>query len=355
MIKPEDIKNVTFEQSVFSGYKKEEVDSFLDKIQQEVARLYKENAELVEKLKTCVTKIEEYRQDEQFLKSAIVNAQKLNETTIRDLEIKRKKVESDAEKRAASILEEAQEKAEALTKETEEKVAQFREKTTAEFSEKRKNEEYAFLKQKEEYAALIAEEQATLDGLKSEVSDFRNSILGMYKQQVTLICALPEKQPMDEPAQEDVPEEEPVKTKEIPQEEPVLAEEPVEEPASEIVEIEPEAEEQPEEIEPETQEEPEIVLEDPVPVALPVVDDEPVLTFEETTSDDELAEVAEEFYAEEPKVARSPVEPAASPLHLPSDVERDIEEPVYYEEENDNKKRYRNLKFGIDFDVNSDK
>ena len=364
MIKPEDIKNVTFEQSVFSGYKKEEVDAFLDKMQQEVAQLYKQNAELAEKLKVCVAKIEEYRQDEKFLKSAIINAQKLNETTLHEVEEKRKKIEEDAEKHAAAIVCEAKQEAETIQKEAEQKVAQFREKTTAEFTEKRKNEEYAFLKEKEEYASRIAEEKAALEAMKTEVSDFRNMILGLYKQQVTLVCALPEKpkntvveeatepiepkQPEPQPEPEEVTEENVTEEKEetapapeVTEEETLVFEEEKapEETAEEIPESEPETEE----------------ITETKPVDLPEVDEEIVLTLDDKTQEEDLADITDEFYAEEPKIARSPVEPESSPLHLPDDVERDIEEPIYYEDDNNGKKKYRNLKFGIDFDVNSEK
>ena len=79
-------------------------------------KLYNENAELVQKLKVCVNKIEEYRKDEQFLKTAIINAEKLNENTLRDIENREKEAERNAKETAESILLQARTDAENIVK-----------------------------------------------------------------------------------------------------------------------------------------------------------------------------------------------------------------------------------------------
>ena len=104
MLRPEELSNEQFELSVLGGYKREQVDSFFESVTSDYEKLYKENAELISKLKVCVEKIDEYQKDEQFLKAAIINAEKLNETSLRDLERKEREIETSAREKAEGIV-----------------------------------------------------------------------------------------------------------------------------------------------------------------------------------------------------------------------------------------------------------
>jgi DivIVA domain-containing protein len=114
MLTPDAIQSKEFEQSVLGGYRRDEVDAFLDELEADYRKLYTENSELVEKLKVCLAKIEDYKKDEEFLKTAIINAQKLNETTLREIEIREKEVEVSCKARAAEIISAAEEQAKAI-------------------------------------------------------------------------------------------------------------------------------------------------------------------------------------------------------------------------------------------------
>lgn len=192
MLQPEEIQKVTFEQSVFSGYKKEDVDEFLDKVYAEYSRLYKENSELVEKLKVCIAKIEEYRADEKFLKSAIVNAQKLNETAMQEIALKKQEVEDAARKQADAIVTEAKDKAQQLTDESNQKIADFREKNTREFAQQQLEQANAFAAKKREYEAMIQDKQCEFDALQQKVDMFKVSVLNIFEQQIDLLNKFPE-------------------------------------------------------------------------------------------------------------------------------------------------------------------
>lgn len=201
MLRPEEIFNEQFELSVLGGYKREQVDSFVDSIAADYKKLFDENAELVKKLKVCVEKIEEYQKDEQFLKAAIINAEKLNETSLRDLEKREKEIEAAAREQADIMIEKAQLEAENIVK-----TAQL------EVSESIKTCEL-------ETAAKIAElklaqdaEEQILNNLKKEVSDFKDMILKLYKQHLNSLSKLPEYEakpketkPADEPKPVDAP------------------------------------------------------------------------------------------------------------------------------------------------------
>lgn len=236
MLNPDVIQTKEFEQSVLGGYRRDEVDAFLDEVEADYRKLYTENNELVEKLKVCLAKIEDYKKDEEFLKTAIINAQKLNETTLREIEMREKEVEVSSKARAAEIISAAEEQAQAILnkaeKESADAIRAAQERCRAEIEAEQ-------AKSAREIAAIHAEtqaEQKKLDYLHGEVSEFKNTIIELYKVHLTSISKLPDFKPEEKveeaaPAKEEViPEPAPAPVEE---EAPVAAEEPVvEEPVT---------------------------------------------------------------------------------------------------------------------------
>ncbi len=201
MLTPEKIQSKEFEQSVLGGYRRDEVDSFLDEVEADYRKLYEENKDMVEKLKACLTKIEEYKKDETFLKNAIINAQKLNETTLKEIELREKEVEIACKETAANIVAEAEAQAAAIIEKAEKDSADAvnaaREQCKAEIdAEQKKCDKEIRAIQKE-----VAAEQKKLDYLRKQVSDFKTTILDIYRAHVTSISKLPD---FNEPEEEEV-------------------------------------------------------------------------------------------------------------------------------------------------------
>ncbi|MBQ9980636.1 MAG: DivIVA domain-containing protein [Oscillospiraceae bacterium] len=76
MLTPQEVQERTFEKAVFGGYDMGEVDDFLDVLTEDYTNLYKENAVLKNKMKVLVRAVEEYREKEQSINSALQNAQR---------------------------------------------------------------------------------------------------------------------------------------------------------------------------------------------------------------------------------------------------------------------------------------
>lgn len=229
MLKPDAIQNKEFEQSVLGGYRRDEVDSFLDEVEVDYRKLYTENEELVEKLKVCLAKIEDYKKDEHFLKTAIINAQKLNETTLKEIEQREKEVEISSKAKAAQIIAEAEVQAKAIVEKAERESADA---VRAAREQCRSEIEAEQVKSNQEIARIRMEtemEQNKLDHLRGQVSEFKNTIIELYKAHLTSISKLPEfKIEEKETVQADAPKEEapvsdPVKEESVPApvEEPV--------------------------------------------------------------------------------------------------------------------------------------
>ena len=141
-----------------------------------------------EKLKILADKIEEYRAQEDEIKNALISAQKLSDASIREARHKGEIIVKDAELKAEHISADAEEK--------------------------------------------IVDQKKELERLKKAVSDFRTKLLGIYKEHLTLIDALPtyHPEPKREPAPQPKPQPVPV-SEPVPQPEPHAEETPAPEAA----------------------------------------------------------------------------------------------------------------------------
>lgn len=110
MITPLDIQNKEFKRGM-RGYREDEVDEFLDLVMVDYEKLYKENAELKDKLERVSQQIEQYKNIEETLKNTLVVAQNAAE-----------EVRTNALKKAELILQDAENQAKELIKKAHEDV-----------------------------------------------------------------------------------------------------------------------------------------------------------------------------------------------------------------------------------------
>lgn len=169
MFSPQDIEEKTFEKAFMGGYKADDVDDFLDGLAADYKRLYVENSELKKKMSVLVEKIEEYRKDEDYIKNAILYAQKLKEDALKETSEKTDNFLKEANERAEAIVNEASERAREINEETD-RIVEVTKKTNAD---------------------LIAKENEALIAIRKEVSDFKTNLQNMYKAHLKIIMSLP--------------------------------------------------------------------------------------------------------------------------------------------------------------------
>lgn len=162
VLKSNEIRTVTFDKSM-RGYRCEDVDAFLRRVADQVDQQEATIADLEKKLQILAQRIEGYRADEDTLKTALLNAQRLGENVIHE-----------AKQKAEGILREASLKAESLN---------------------------------EQAKGQVLEQRMELERVQSEVAHFKASVLSLYKSHIESLSTLPGGEAAQEPEQPEMEEE----------------------------------------------------------------------------------------------------------------------------------------------------
>ena len=105
MLNPNDIANKQFSKG--RGYRAEEVDSYLRQIASDIGELIEEKRDLEKKMMVLADKLEEYKEDEESLRAALLGAQKLGDSVVREAKAKAQSLLEDAEAQAVQLVENA--------------------------------------------------------------------------------------------------------------------------------------------------------------------------------------------------------------------------------------------------------
>ena len=193
MIASEDVRRVTFERAM-RGYRCEDVDDYLKLVADSMDTLSAENDDLQKKLVVLAQRIDQYRAEEDTLRTTMINAQRLGENVIKE-----------AKQKAAEII----------------RAATIR----AEDREQHARDEVELAKQE-----LIT--------LRKEADNFKKTLIGMYREHIEVISKIPEyhgeeddeaKPAMQEEAPAPAPVQEP-EPQPAPEPQPVSQPEPEQEP-----------------------------------------------------------------------------------------------------------------------------
>lgn len=238
MLTPAKITNHHFEASGRNAYKAESVDSFIKEVAESYEQVFRENGEMFKKINLLAQRLEEYRNDEDNIRNALLTAQRAAEKITKDAKEKADQLVAEVTERtntenekldaaAKEILSKAKYQADSIVAEAQKQAQEIVEKAVTDSKEASVNARSDMIK-----------ELAALETMKQEVTKFKQQILGEYAAQLELINKLPEvviekveaQQEAEKPAEE--PIEEPVE--EVAEETAEVAEEsPAEEPKEE--------------------------------------------------------------------------------------------------------------------------
>lgn len=106
MLTLEQVKEINFRTGL-RGYAAGEVEDFIDEVISTLEQFKKEKSELISKMNILVSKIEEYRKDEESVKNAFINTQKAADAAMREAKENAEKLVSEAKAEALRIEQEA--------------------------------------------------------------------------------------------------------------------------------------------------------------------------------------------------------------------------------------------------------
>lgn len=192
MLTPAKIKNHHFEASGRNAYKADSVDSFFEEVAASYEQMFRENGEMYKKISLLAERLEEYRNDEDNIRNALLTAQRMSEQIQREAREKSDAMLSEAQARA--VAENAR-----VDAQTNEMMAAATYQAQAIIEEAKKQAEkiiYDATRESKE-AAISArdwmiKEEAALEMMKIEVTKFKKQILDSYSQQLELIETIPE-------------------------------------------------------------------------------------------------------------------------------------------------------------------
>ena len=197
MLTPQDVHAVQFDKG-FRGYRIEDVDHFLDKVEEqlrsdadEAARLRQQIEQLQNENQRLAKETEDFRADGEIMKSALINAQRIGENVIREANQKSEEILHRANLRADDIIRDANELLQKATERADEIVNEANEQRQA--------------------------EEREYERVRLEVTRFKADVLNLYRNHVASLSRLPEYQPETPAETQAAPQEEAAPEEEQPQ------------------------------------------------------------------------------------------------------------------------------------------
>ena len=135
----------------FSGYKPEEVDPYITNLLSTITSLKEENETLEEKIGVLAESVQKYRDDEDSLREALLGAQKMGDSIIKNANNKAELTMREASVKASHIIQESHQQ--------------------------------------------VEQEKAELIRVQQEVASFKSSLIDMYREHIELITKLPGNEP----------------------------------------------------------------------------------------------------------------------------------------------------------------
>ena len=108
MLTIDEIREVSFRRAGKNGYNAADVDEFIDDVTDTVEQLIAEKNDCMRKMDILASKIEQYREDEETVRNALLTSQKLSDTKIREAQDKADYLIKSAERKSRAILTEAE-------------------------------------------------------------------------------------------------------------------------------------------------------------------------------------------------------------------------------------------------------
>lgn len=192
MLSAKEIRNVKFSKSM-SGYKQEEVDILLDKVESDYEQFERTLREMAAKIEQLKAELEESKSSQGSIESVLISAQKLADQIVEEAKTKSAQIVANAESSISDIT----------TKE-QELIAAFDNKASIRKAELEEDVEKIIAAAEARQQIIekatqdsIDRQKALFDKMKIEVAAFKADITAKYKEHIEILSKLPDSVPTD--------------------------------------------------------------------------------------------------------------------------------------------------------------
>ncbi len=192
MLSANEIRNVRFS-TAMGGYKKEEVDVLLDKVEADYEQFERTLREMNSKINELKGELEDCKNSQGNIQNVLVSAQKFADQIV-----------EEAKTKSAEIIASAQESIEKITAQEKELTSAFDKKAGERKDALQSDIEKIIANAEKKQAAIDAATQDCVDRqqllfnkMKMEVAAFKAEITAKYKEHLELLASLPDTVPND--------------------------------------------------------------------------------------------------------------------------------------------------------------
>lgn len=187
MLSANEIRNVRFA-TAMGGYKKEEVDILLDKVEADYEQFERTLREMNNRINELKVELEESKNSQGNIQNVLISAQKFADQIVEEAKVKSAEIISSAQASIEKITEQEKELTTAFDKKAGERKTALQsdiEKIIANAQEKQTAIEQAT-------QGCIDRQQLLFNKMKIEIAAFKSEITSKYKEHLELLSSLPD-------------------------------------------------------------------------------------------------------------------------------------------------------------------
>lgn len=222
MLTPKDLRNHEFQVSGRNGYLAADVDDYLDEVYTSYDQMFRENAEIVRKLQVLADRLAKYKDDEENIRNALVEAQRMKNSIIVEAQQKAQGQLSETEEKiraaresvdaqSGEILDKARVEAEEILKDARAEAAEIVERANKKATDLLDTANSIYEEKVGSVAEEAAKEEAYLQRVKEESARVRKQLSDTYQMQMELLSFAPDftaEVATEAPEEEEAPVEE---------------------------------------------------------------------------------------------------------------------------------------------------
>lgn len=192
MLSAAEIKEIKFSKS-FNGYKQEEVEILLDRVESDYAQFERIINGLKGKIEEQEKQIQEFKASQSSIQNVLLSSQRLADRIVNEAKEKSEEIINNAESNITLITAKEKELSAAFELKAQERKNAL-EAELSEMVEKANRKAESITKAAED---SVERQQILFDKIKMEISAFKASVTAKYKEHLEILSLLPDTVPMD--------------------------------------------------------------------------------------------------------------------------------------------------------------